>query len=59
MGAYCSPVSGIRVSRWRWEQVWQIRAKRLAEVRQILGQIAEQWNDALARLRVFVEKDDV
>ena len=39
------------------EQVWQIRAKRLAEVRQLLGRIAEQWNEALGRLRAFVEQD--
>lgn len=41
------------------EQVWQMKAKRLAEVRQLLGHIAEQWDEALARLRAFVEKGDV
>ena len=41
------------------EQVWQIRAKRLAEVRQRLSRIAEQWDAALGRLRAFVERDDV
>jgi DNA-binding transcriptional ArsR family regulator len=39
------------------EQVWKIRAKQLAEVRQLLGHIAEQWNEALGRLRAFVKKD--
>jgi DNA-binding transcriptional ArsR family regulator len=37
------------------EQLWQVEAKRLGEVRRLLGQISEQWDDALTRLQAFVE----
>ena len=39
------------------ERPWQIEARRLAEVRRLLGQISSQWDDALARLATFVERD--
>lgn len=44
---------GVRCGR---EQRWQIEARRLAEVRKLLTQIASQWDDALERLRAFVER---
>lgn len=40
------------------EQLWQIEARRLAEVRRQLAQIAEQWDRALSRLRDFVESPE-
>lgn len=38
------------------ENVWQVDRRRLAEVRQYLDVISKQWDDALGRLRDFVEK---
>jgi DNA-binding transcriptional ArsR family regulator len=37
------------------EQLWQVEPRRLADVRRLLGQISEQWDDALSRLQAFVE----
>lgn len=37
------------------ESVWQLEQKRLQEARRYLDQIGQQWDDALARLRSFVE----
>lgn len=39
------------------ERLWEVRAKRLAEVRRYLAQISEQWDHALERLRAAVETD--
>lgn len=44
---------GVRCGR---EQRWQVEARRLTEVRGLLTQIASQWDDALERLREFVER---
>ena len=38
------------------EQLWQIQAKRLSEVRRLLIQISGQWDEALGRLATFVER---
>ena len=38
------------------ENVWQLEQKRLAEVRRYLQQISLQWDDALDRLKSFVER---
>lgn len=38
------------------EQLWQIQAKRLGEVRRLLLQISAQWDEALERLSGFVER---
>ena len=38
------------------ENVWQIDQRRLAEVRRYLDLISKQWDDALGRLKDFVEK---
>ncbi len=40
------------------ERVWQLRPKRLAEARRYLDRISVQWDQALDRLRAFVEQDD-
>ncbi len=39
------------------EQQWSIDARRLTEVRRLLGQISARWDDALARLTAYVETD--
>ena len=38
------------------ERVWQLNQQRLAEARQYLSLISKQWDDALDRLRKFVEE---
>jgi DNA-binding transcriptional ArsR family regulator len=37
------------------ERIWELRKKRLAEVRRCLDRISGQWDEALSRLRAFVE----
>lgn len=38
------------------ENLYQLEPQRLAEARAALDRIARQWDDALARLKAFVEK---
>jgi DNA-binding transcriptional ArsR family regulator len=38
------------------ESIWQLKQKRLQEARRYLELISLQWDDALARLRAFVEE---
>lgn len=38
------------------ETVWQLERQRLEEARHYLGMISQQWDDALGRLRQFVEE---
>ena len=45
-----------RCERSGREQVWQIEVTRLAEARRWLGQISDQWDLALGRLRTLVER---
>lgn len=40
------------------ERIWQLQPKRLAEVRRHLDAISSQWDEALERLRRFVERPD-
>ena len=37
------------------ERVWRLDRQRLAEARHYLNMISKQWDDALERLRKFVE----
>ena len=37
------------------ERIWQLETKRLEKARRCLDQISDQWDDAIARLRAFVE----
>jgi DNA-binding transcriptional ArsR family regulator len=37
------------------ESVWRLEQRRLAEARHYLDQISRQWDEALGRLREFVE----
>jgi DNA-binding transcriptional ArsR family regulator len=37
------------------ERLWQLRQRRFDEARHYLEQISKQWDEALARLRMFVE----
>ena len=45
-------VRSVRAGR---ERIWQLETARLAEVRHYLHQISSQWDEALERLRAFVE----
>ena len=45
----------VRSDRAGRECIWSLHPQRLAEVQQGLQQIADQWDQALARLRAFVE----
>ena len=47
-----------RSSRAGRERVWQLRTQRLSEVQRYLTQISHDWDEALDRLRAFVEKDE-
>ena len=38
-------------------RVWRLKPRRLDEARQSLARISQQWDDALDRLRAFVEAE--
>lgn len=45
----------VRSDRDGRERVWEIRTRRLAQARQCLDRIADQWDAAIGRLRTLVE----
>jgi len=45
----------VRSARHGRESVWQLDQRRLRDARRYLDQISKQWDDALSRLRKFVE----
>ncbi len=45
----------VRGARHGRESVWQLDRRRLQDARHHLDLISKQWDDALARLRKFVE----
>lgn len=45
-----------RDSRRGRERIWELDAARLAEARRCLDRIGQQWDEALERLRAFVEE---
>jgi DNA-binding transcriptional ArsR family regulator len=47
----------VRCARRGRESVWQLDRRRLEEARRYLGMISRQWDDALLRLRKFVEDE--
>jgi DNA-binding transcriptional ArsR family regulator len=40
----------------RRQRLWALESTRLAEARQYLDRISEEWDGALARLKAFVEE---
>ena len=46
----------VRARRRGRESVWEARPKRLDEARRALDEISRRWDEALGRLRDFVEK---
>jgi DNA-binding transcriptional ArsR family regulator len=47
----------VRDSRRGRERVWELDPKQLEEARRALDRIAVQWDDAVDRLKAFVEDD--
>jgi DNA-binding transcriptional ArsR family regulator len=45
----------VRSRRHGRESVWQLDQQRLEDARRYLGLISRQWDEALGRLRKFVE----
>jgi DNA-binding transcriptional ArsR family regulator len=45
----------VRSARRGRENVWQLDQRRVEDARRYLDAISKQWDDALARLREFVE----
>jgi len=45
----------VRGSREGRAQIWELQPRRLAEARRCLDQISDQWDQAIERLRRFVE----
>ena len=45
----------VRDERRGRERVWQLESKRLADARAYIDRISQQWDDALDRLKSFVE----
>ena len=45
----------VRSTRHGRESVWRLHQRRIEEARHYLELISKQWNDALGRLRKFVE----
>jgi DNA-binding transcriptional ArsR family regulator len=45
----------VRSARHGRESVWELDPQRLEEARRYLDLISRQWDDALGRLRQFVE----
>jgi hypothetical protein len=46
----------VRNSRRGRERIWQLERQRLKEARHCLELISKQWEDALGRLKKFVEE---
>jgi DNA-binding transcriptional ArsR family regulator len=44
-----------RSTRHGRERVWELNRRRLEDARRYLDLISRQWDDALGRLRAFVE----
>lgn len=47
----------VRGGRAGREHVWELQTQRIAELRGYLAQISAQWDQALGRLKAFVETD--
>lgn len=45
----------VRCTRQGRESVWELDRRRIEKARDYLNAIAKQWDDALGRLRAFVE----
>jgi len=48
----------VRNERSGRESVWRLEPRGLTQAQHYLGQISAQWDQALARLSAFVERDE-
>jgi DNA-binding transcriptional ArsR family regulator len=48
----------VRSDRSGRERIWELRTRRLTEIRRCLDRISDQWDAAIGRLRDFVESDE-
>ena len=48
----------VHVIRRGRERIWEIDTDRLGEAHHYLDQISRQWDEALERLRIFVEEGE-
>jgi DNA-binding transcriptional ArsR family regulator len=48
-------IRGMRNGR---ERVWELEPRQLEEARRYLDLISQQWDEALGRLRLLVERDE-
>jgi DNA-binding transcriptional ArsR family regulator len=46
----------VRSSRRGRERIWELEPERLQDAQQCLDRISQQWDDALDRLKSFVER---
>lgn len=46
----------VRSARRGRERIWNVEADRLDEARRFLDEVSCQWDDALGRLKTFVER---
>jgi DNA-binding transcriptional ArsR family regulator len=46
----------VRSSRRGRERIWELQPKRLEDAQRYLDRISQQWDDALDRLKKFVER---
>ena len=46
----------VRGARRGREHVWELAPEQLAEARRFLDSVSEQWDDALSRLKSFLER---
>ena len=46
----------VRSKRRGREQLWELQPKKVDEARRYLDHISARWDDALARLKLFVEE---
>ena len=47
----------VRSDRRGRQRIWKVRADRPDEARKFLDQVSRQWDEALIRLKQFVEKE--
>ena len=46
----------VRSERRGRERIWELEPKRFADAHEYLDRISQQWDDALQRLKMFVER---
>lgn len=47
----------VRHTRLGRERIWELEPERLGKAQRCLGQIADEWDAAISRLKAFVEEE--